>query len=89
MHTQQFKPCEHVQLRQVLRAMNALEGLATQLPDVPASVFTNALLNSAIERLLRERGFDHTASAMHRLATLIEARIVPGGQGLSLNRTDA
>ena len=77
-------------MEKVLRAMRALDDFAVQLPDVPTSVFTNALLNCAVERLTRERGIGPTACALNRIAGLISAGVVPESQqGLLLNRVDA
>ena len=90
MHAHSLKPCEHLQMEKILRAMRALDDLATQLPEVPGCVFTNAFLNCAVERLLQERGFGATAGALNRLAGLIAAGIVPESrQGFPLNRVDA
>jgi adenosine/AMP kinase len=90
MHVKTLNSCEHIQVETMLHTMHALDDLATHLPNVPDCIFTNALLNSAIERLLRERGFDNTANALRRLAALIGNGMVPGTrEAWPLSRTDA
>lgn len=81
--------CEHVQVEQILSLMSELERFGAEHAQVADSVYTNALLNTAVERLLRERGFDKTAHALYRLAGLIAARVLPGGTGVPLNRNDS
>ncbi len=82
--------CEHHQLITVMRTMRAIDELAGHLRDVPDFMFTNALLNAAVERLLHEQGFAKTSSALTRLAGLVGAGITPGmGQALLLNGTDS
>lgn len=65
------------QVDAMLRAMDALDVLAGQLTEVPDRVFTNALLNSAVERLLKERGLHAAAGAFSRLAALLNAGLLP------------
>lgn len=78
------------QLVTVLRTMRALDDLAGHLRDVPDFMFTNALLNSAVERLLHEQGFARTSSTLQRLAGLVGAGMTPPvGQALDLNGTNS
>lgn len=90
MHTYSLKHCEHAQIEKILRTMEALDDLAAQLSDVPGCIFTNALLNVAVERLLKERGLNCTASALNRLAALLSAGVIPGSrEAWPLSRADA
>jgi hypothetical protein len=67
--------CEHHRIA-LLQTMQALDRFALQL-NVPKQIFTNALLNCAIERLMCEQGQDVASAAFARLSALLAAGETP------------